>query len=179
MTGGSARWVPAWRARRTGWRSWMRGLGWLERAQCELGELQNVIERSVIVCDSDQFSVDESWLSPRSSESGSKRQFQFSQKLAAHEKEMIESVLRETKGRIFGPSGAAAKLRMPASHWTPRSGGSEPTEIVQNLLAQNTCLLTWLRAFVALRNQVWSMCWSRPATEIISWSRLPTEKATK
>jgi hypothetical protein len=79
---------------------------WLERAQCELRELQNVIERSVIVCDSDQFSIDESWLSPRSSESGSKRQFQFSQKLAAHEKEMIESVLRETKGRIFGPSGA-------------------------------------------------------------------------
>jgi predicted ATPase/transcriptional regulator with GAF, ATPase, and Fis domain len=78
-------------------------------------ELQNVIERSVIVCDSNHFSIDESWLSPRPSESRPKQQFEFSKKLVAQEKEMIESVLRETKGRVFGPSGAAVKLGMPGT----------------------------------------------------------------
>jgi predicted ATPase/transcriptional regulator with GAF, ATPase, and Fis domain len=78
-------------------------------------ELQNVIERSVIVCDSDNFSIDESWLSRQPSESRPKQQFEFSKKLAAQEKEMIESVLRETKGRVFGPSGAAVKLGMPGT----------------------------------------------------------------
>ncbi|MGD0648570.1 MAG: hypothetical protein ABR971_11300 [Acidobacteriaceae bacterium] len=77
--------------------------------------MQNVIERSVIVCESDNFSVDESWLSRRPSESGPKAQFQLPEDLAAHEKEMIESVLRETKGRVFGPSGAAVKLGMPGT----------------------------------------------------------------
>ena len=28
---------------------------------------------------------------------------------------MIEAALRESKGRVFGPSGAAAKLGMPRS----------------------------------------------------------------
>ena len=74
-----------------------------------------MIERSVIVCESDNFSVDESWLSRRPSESGSKVQFEFSDDLAAHEKEMIETALRETKGRVFGPSGAAVKLGMPGT----------------------------------------------------------------
>jgi transcriptional regulator with GAF, ATPase, and Fis domain len=78
-------------------------------------ELQNVIQRSVIVCDSDHFSIDESWLSQRPSESGRKQQFEYSKKLVAQEKEMIESVLRETKGRVFGPSGAAVKLGMPGT----------------------------------------------------------------
>ncbi|MGD0647010.1 MAG: sigma 54-interacting transcriptional regulator, partial [Acidobacteriaceae bacterium] len=78
-------------------------------------ELQNVIERSVIVCESDDFSVDESWLSRRPSESGPQVKFQFPEDLAAHEKEMIESALRETKGRVFGPSGAAVKLGMPGT----------------------------------------------------------------
>jgi predicted ATPase/transcriptional regulator with GAF, ATPase, and Fis domain len=78
-------------------------------------ELQNVIERSVIVCDSDHFSIDESWLSQRPSESGRKQQFEYSKKLVAQEKELVESVLRETKGRVFGPSGAAVKLGMPGT----------------------------------------------------------------
>jgi PAS domain S-box-containing protein len=78
-------------------------------------ELQNVIERSVIVCETDTFFVDESWLSRRPSATGPKVQFDFSEKLAAQEKEMIEAALRETKGRVFGPSGAAAKLGMPGT----------------------------------------------------------------
>src|SRR6202034_1332048 len=70
-------------------------------------ELQNVIERSVIVCETETFSVDESWLSRRPSATERKVQFDFSEKLAVQEKEMIEAALRETKGRVFGPSGAA------------------------------------------------------------------------
>ena len=74
-----------------------------------------MVERSVIVCETGNFSVDESWLSRRRSATGSKAQFEFSEKLAAQEKEMIEAALRETKGRVFGPSGAAAKLGMPGT----------------------------------------------------------------
>jgi PAS domain S-box-containing protein len=78
-------------------------------------ELQNVIERSVIVCETETFSVDESWLSRRPSATEPKMQFDFSEELAAQEKAMIEAALRETKGRVFGPSGAAAKLGMPGT----------------------------------------------------------------
>ena len=78
-------------------------------------ELQNVIERSVIMCETENFSVDGSWLPQRPLASEAKIQSSFSQKLASQEKEMIESALRESEGRVFGPSGAAAVLAMPRS----------------------------------------------------------------
>jgi PAS domain S-box-containing protein len=78
-------------------------------------ELQNVIERSVIVCESENFSVDESWLSRQPLAPEPKSPLDLSQKLATQEKEMIEAALRESKGRVFGPSAAAAKLGMPRS----------------------------------------------------------------
>jgi formate hydrogenlyase transcriptional activator len=78
-------------------------------------ELQNVIERSVIVCDTENFSVDESWLSRQPRSTGSKSQLELSQKLASHEREIIEGALRESGGRVSGPSGAAAKLGIPGS----------------------------------------------------------------
>ena len=59
------------------------------------------------------FSVDESWLSRQPRASGPRNQLELSQKLAAQEKEMIEAVLREVRGRVDGPSGAAARLGMP------------------------------------------------------------------
>ncbi len=73
-------------------------------------ELQNVIERSVIMCETENFSLDETWFPQQPVASESKGQSDFSQKLAARGKEMIESALRESEGRVFGPSGAAAKL---------------------------------------------------------------------
>jgi formate hydrogenlyase transcriptional activator len=73
-------------------------------------ELQNVIERSVIVCESESFSVDESWLSRRSLATEAKSQSELFQKLAAQEREIIEAALSESGGRVAGPSGAAAKL---------------------------------------------------------------------
>ena len=77
-------------------------------------ELQNVIERSVIICDSENLSVDESWLARRAVVADSAAQ-PLSEKLAAQEKEMIEAALAESKGRVSGPLGAAAKLGIPQS----------------------------------------------------------------
>jgi formate hydrogenlyase transcriptional activator len=78
-------------------------------------ELQNVIERSVIVCDTENFSVDESWLSCQPPRSEPKSRPELSRKLASREKEMIESALRESGGRVSGPSGAAVRLGIPGS----------------------------------------------------------------
>jgi formate hydrogenlyase transcriptional activator len=78
-------------------------------------ELQNVIERSVIVSESENFSIDESWLSRQPRVVESMRRAGLSQKVAAQEKEMIENALKETGGRVFGPLGAAARLGIPRS----------------------------------------------------------------
>jgi DNA-binding NtrC family response regulator len=78
-------------------------------------ELQNVIERSVIVCGMENFSVDESWLSRQPLAMEPKSQPQLSHKLAAEEREIIEGALREAGGRVSGPSGAAIKLGIPGS----------------------------------------------------------------
>jgi len=75
-------------------------------------ELQNVIERSVIVSDTDEFTVDESWLSARPAVES---RLGISGALASHEKALIEDALRATEGRVFGPSGAAARLGIPRS----------------------------------------------------------------
>jgi PAS domain S-box-containing protein len=77
-------------------------------------ELQNVIERSVIVCDTENFSVDESWLFHEDLPASRQRP-RLSEKLAAEEKTEIEAVLTETRGRVSGPYGAAARLGMPPS----------------------------------------------------------------
>jgi PAS domain S-box-containing protein len=78
-------------------------------------ELQNVIERSVIVSDTETFSVDESWLSKRPRARRPENKLYLLQKLAANERELIEEALRESQGRVFGPSGAAAKLGIARS----------------------------------------------------------------
>jgi formate hydrogenlyase transcriptional activator len=73
-------------------------------------ELQNVVERSVILCDSETFTVDESWLSamPRPTRV-------LANDMLAQERQLIEDALAECRGRVSGPSGAAARLGMPAS----------------------------------------------------------------
>jgi formate hydrogenlyase transcriptional activator len=73
-------------------------------------ELQNVIERSVIVCETENFSVDESWLSRRPLATEPNSEFGLFKRLPSQEKAIIEAALRETGGRVSGPSGAAAKL---------------------------------------------------------------------
>jgi DNA-binding NtrC family response regulator len=77
-------------------------------------ELQNVIERSVIICDSENLSVDETWLGRRALSADSPAQ-PLSERLASQEKEMIEAALAQSNGRVSGPSGAAARLGIPQS----------------------------------------------------------------
>jgi formate hydrogenlyase transcriptional activator len=78
-------------------------------------ERQNVIERSVIVCETEDFTIDESWLSQPLPGARSGNTPFLSEKVAATEKEIIEEALRECQGRIFGPTGAAAKLGIARS----------------------------------------------------------------
>src|SRR6202050_205425 len=77
-------------------------------------ELQNICERSVILCTGDTFWIDEAWLSsqnaPRRESSGL-----FTQNVQNFEKELIEAALAESNGKVAGSSGAAAKLGIPRS----------------------------------------------------------------
>jgi PAS domain S-box-containing protein len=78
-------------------------------------ELQNVIERSIILSSSEVFSVDELWLSGRTSPLASRAQAPALNAEARTEREIIEAALAQTRGRVSGPSGAAAKLGIPPS----------------------------------------------------------------
>jgi formate hydrogenlyase transcriptional activator len=75
-------------------------------------ELQNVIERAVILSDGDTFSVDETWLKQEPHQVASPT-VALNGALLRQEKEMIEAALAESRGRISGPAGAAAKLGLP------------------------------------------------------------------
>ena len=77
-------------------------------------ELQNIVERSMILCTGDTFSIDEAWLSieqPSSEDMSGP----LIQTLQDQEKEMIEAALAETRGKVAGAKGAAAKLGVPPS----------------------------------------------------------------
>jgi PAS domain S-box-containing protein len=78
-------------------------------------ELQNVIERSVIVCETANFSVDESWLSREPFAADPNRGASRLKPVPTQEKAIIEAALSECGGRVYGPSGAAAKLGIPRS----------------------------------------------------------------
>ena len=78
-------------------------------------ELQNVIERSIILCETEIFSIDESWLPQQPLLTEPKNQTELSLTFLTQEKNMIEAALKESRGRVFGPSGAAVKLGMPRS----------------------------------------------------------------
>jgi PAS domain S-box-containing protein len=78
-------------------------------------ELQNVIERSVIVCETGTFSVDESWLSRQPPVIEPNGRSDLFKRLPPQEKAIIEAALSESGGRVYGPFGAAAKLGIPRS----------------------------------------------------------------
>jgi formate hydrogenlyase transcriptional activator len=75
-------------------------------------ELQNVIERAVILSDGETFSVDETWLTPVTPKTAAPS-VPLVANLIDHEKEMIETALREAEGLVSGPTGAATKLGIP------------------------------------------------------------------
>jgi len=81
-------------------------------------ELQNIIERSVILSSAGEFSVDESWLSKETSPPAFTLEASEQSTSAVEprgERGIIEAVLAETRGRVWGPSGAAAKLGIAPS----------------------------------------------------------------
>jgi len=77
-------------------------------------ELQNIIERSVILCNGDTFRIDPAWLSsqntPRLASSGP-----LKHNLQNYEKDLIEAALAKSNGKVAGPSGAAVRLGIPRS----------------------------------------------------------------
>ena len=75
-------------------------------------ELQNVIERAVILCEGGTFSVDETWVKREPSQVA-RPKAALNGALVRQEKEMIEAALAESHGRISGPTGAAANLGLP------------------------------------------------------------------
>jgi PAS domain S-box-containing protein len=91
----------------------------LERCQSypwpgNIRELQNIVERSVILCGGDTFGIEKAWLAsvqpPRQELAGP-----LPDTLQNQEREIIETALAESKGKIAGPEGAAAKLGIPRS----------------------------------------------------------------
>ena len=79
-------------------------------------ELQNVIERAVVLCDEDTLSVDEAWLKhePRPDWPRARvPEMALGRPAPDREREMIKAALAESRGRISGPAGAAAKLAIP------------------------------------------------------------------
>jgi formate hydrogenlyase transcriptional activator len=77
-------------------------------------ELQNVIERSVVVYEKGNLSVKKSWLSREYFPTDPATQPLF-KRSAMEGREMIDAALAEARGRVSGPSGAAAKLGIPPS----------------------------------------------------------------
>src|SRR5467141_501054 len=75
-------------------------------------ELQNVVERAVILCEGETFFVDEAWLT-RVAPKSAMTSVPLVANLAEHEKEMLEAALRESEGVVGGPTGAAVKLGIP------------------------------------------------------------------
>ncbi len=74
-------------------------------------ELQNVVERALILCDGDTFSVEESRL--KRTPVRLAKPMDSLAALTEREKEMIEAALEACEGRVSGPSGAAALLNIP------------------------------------------------------------------
>ena len=77
-------------------------------------ELQNIIERSVILCTGDTFWIDEAWLSSQEA-SHLESSGPLTKTLENYEKELIETALAESNGKVAGPNGAATKLGIPRS----------------------------------------------------------------
>src|SRR5579864_583742 len=82
-------------------------------------ELQNVVERAVILCDGETFSLDETWLPRKSNQLSGRQVFRIGvlaedkKEFAERERKAIADALAECHGRVSGPHGAAAKLGIP------------------------------------------------------------------
>jgi formate hydrogenlyase transcriptional activator len=87
---------------------WFQAYSW----PGNIRELQNVIERAVVLCDGETFSVDKTWLKGVPDRHAAQA-VPLAASLAGREREMIESALMQSRGQVSGPTGAAAKLGLP------------------------------------------------------------------
>jgi formate hydrogenlyase transcriptional activator len=87
---------------------WLRAYDW----PGNIRELQNVVERAVILCDDESFSIDETWMQAEARRT-SKPPLALAAAMVNQEREIIEAALEESRGRISGASGAAGMLGMP------------------------------------------------------------------
>jgi formate hydrogenlyase transcriptional activator len=79
-------------------------------------ELQNIIERAVILCEGDTLTIDEAWMRPR-------KVPRLTEALLRTQREVIEAALCESRGRLGGPWGAARKLGIPRTTLDSRIRG--------------------------------------------------------
>jgi DNA-binding NtrC family response regulator len=77
-------------------------------------ELQNIVERSVILCTGDTFTIDEAWLSGRGP-AGANTPAILPQALQGQERGLMQEALARSRGKVAGANGAAAMLGIPAS----------------------------------------------------------------
>jgi DNA-binding NtrC family response regulator len=77
-------------------------------------ELQNIVERSVILCTGDTFRIDDAWLSDQNAPRPDASR-PLTENVRSYEKQIIETALAATKGKVAGSNGAAAKLGIPPS----------------------------------------------------------------
>jgi formate hydrogenlyase transcriptional activator len=82
------------------------------RRSGNIRELQNVVERAVIMSEGEAFFVDEAWLT-RVTPKLAATSVPLVADLAEREREMLEAALRESQGVVGGPTGAAVKLGIP------------------------------------------------------------------
>jgi len=75
-------------------------------------ELQNVVERAVILSEGETFFVDETWLTHVTPKRAATTAPLVAD-LVEHEREVLEAALRESEGVVGGPTGAAVKLGIP------------------------------------------------------------------
>jgi len=75
-------------------------------------ELQNVVERAVILSEGETFFVDEAWLT-RVTPKLAATSVPLVADLAERERAILEAALRESQGVVGGPTGAAVKLGIP------------------------------------------------------------------
>jgi DNA-binding NtrC family response regulator len=78
-------------------------------------ELQNIIERSVILCSGDTLWIDDAWLTSEEQPHQLELSAPLTETLQNQEKEIIEAALAASGGKVAGPNGAAAKLGIPRS----------------------------------------------------------------
>jgi transcriptional regulator with GAF, ATPase, and Fis domain len=87
-----------------------QGYGWPGNVR----ELQNVVERAVILTEGETLCADETWVRIDSFQTAPQAA-SLKTRLTDQEKDLIESALSECRGKVSGPSGAAAKLGIPAA----------------------------------------------------------------